>query len=52
MEPTKWSNTHKQFVDKLPINCLRVFDHFIGLVLKALKAKTVQRIEDPAEHLW
>ena len=34
---TKWSNTLKQFVDKLPTNCLSVFDHFVTLVLKGLK---------------
>ena len=34
--PTKWSNTLKQFVGKLPTNCLSVFDHFAGLVLKGL----------------
>ena len=27
---TKWSNTLKQFVVKLPTNCLSVFDHFVG----------------------
>ena len=32
--PTKWSNTLKQFVGKLPKNCLSVFDHFVGLALK------------------
>ena len=32
---TKWSNTLKQFVSKLPTNCLSLFDHFEGLVLKA-----------------
>ena len=31
---TKRSNTLKQFVTKLPTNCLSVFDHFVGLVLK------------------
>ena len=31
--PTKWSNTLKQ----QPTNCLNVFDHFVGLVLKGLK---------------
>ena len=31
---TKWSNTLKQFVDKLLTNCLSVFDHFVGLALK------------------
>ena len=33
---TKWSNTLKQFVGNLPTNCLRVFDHFVGLALKGL----------------
>ena len=35
--PTKWSNTLKQFVDKLPTKCLSVFDHFVKLPLKGLK---------------
>ena len=26
--PTKWSNTIKQFLSNLPANCLSVFDHF------------------------
>ena len=34
--PTKWSNTLKQFVGKLPANCLSVFDHFVILALKGL----------------
>ena len=29
--PTKWSNTFKQFVGNLPMNCLSVFDHFVEL---------------------
>ena len=33
---TKWSNTLKQFVDKLPTNCLSVFGHFVGLAPKGL----------------
>ena len=33
---TKWSNTLKQFVGKLPTNCLSVFDNFLGLALKKL----------------
>ena len=33
---TKWSSKLKQFVDKLPTNCLSVFDNFVGLVLKGL----------------
>ena len=35
--PTKWSNTLKQFVGNLPTNCLSVFDHFMNLALKGLK---------------
>ena len=35
--PTIWSNTLKQFVGKLPTNCLSVFDHFVGLELNGLK---------------
>ena len=34
--PTKWPNTLKQFVGKLPTNCLSVFDHFVKLALKGL----------------
>ena len=34
---TKWSNTLKQFIDKLATNCLSVFDHFVRLTLKGLK---------------
>ena len=34
--PTKGSNALKQFVGNLPTNCLRVFDHFVGLTLKGL----------------
>ena len=33
---TKWSNTLKQFVGKLSMNCLSVFDQFVGLALKEL----------------
>ena len=33
---TKWSNTLKQFVVKLPTNWLSVFDYFVGLALKGL----------------
>ena len=33
---TIWSNTLRQFVGNLPTNCLSVFDHFVGLVLKGL----------------
>ena len=37
--PTKWLNTLKQFVGKLPTNCL-VFDHFVEFPLKGLMEKT------------
>ena len=33
---SKWPNTLKQFVGKLPTNCLNVFGHFVGLALKGL----------------
>ena len=33
---TTWSNTFKQFVGKLPTNCLSVFDHFVELAHKGL----------------
>ena len=32
--PTKWSNTLKQFVGNFPTNYLSVFDHFVKLALK------------------
>ena len=34
--PTKLSNTLKQFVGNLATNCLSVFDHFVILALKRL----------------
>ena len=34
--PTKWSNTLKEFVGKLPTNCLSVLDHFAGLAFNGL----------------
>ena len=39
--PTKWSNTLKQF-GNLPTNCLSVFDHFVGLALKGFKSCLVK----------
>ena len=36
--PTKWSNTPKQFVSKLQTNCLSLFDHFVKLAVKRLKS--------------
>ena len=38
--PTKWSNTLKQFVGKWQTNCLNMFDHFVRLVLKGLTFRT------------
>ena len=35
--PTKWSNTLRQFVS----NCLSVFDHFVGLGLQVFKTYLV-----------
>ena len=37
--PTKCSNTLKQFVVYLPTDCLNVFDHFVGLAPIALEIK-------------
>ena len=34
--PIKWPNTFKQFVGKLPTNCLSVFGHFVNFALKRL----------------
>ena len=39
--PIKWSNTLKQFVAKLPTNCLSLFDHFVELTLKGLSYYTM-----------
>ena len=36
VNPTKWSNTLKQFVRNFPRSCLSVFDHFVILALKEL----------------
>ena len=37
--PTKWSDTLKQFISNLPTNCLSVSDHFVKLALKGLKKR-------------
>ena len=42
--PTKWSNTLKQFVGKLPTNRLSVFGHFVGLELKCLSKSISNKI--------
>ena len=39
--PTKWSNTLKQFVGRQNLtNCLSVFAHFVRLVLKGLNSNS------------
>ena len=40
--PTKWSNTLKQFVGKLPTDCLSVFDHFVELALNPFMHNVVK----------
>ena len=39
--PTKWSNTLKQFVRNLPTKCLSVFENFVILTLKGLSTKNI-----------
>ena len=39
--PTKWPNTLKQFVGKLPTNCLSVSDHLVKLALKGLTLESI-----------
>ena len=39
-------NTLKQFVVFLPTNCLSVFDHFVGLVLKGLILQNRAKFEN------
>ena len=43
--PTKWSNTLKQFVGNLPTNCLSVFDYFVVMALKELGLGIVSSLE-------
>ena len=38
--PTRWSNTLKQFVGNFPTNCLILFDHFVRLALRINTAKS------------
>ena len=45
--PIKWSNTLKQFVGKLPTNCLSVFEHFVGLTIKGLRNINFLQAADP-----
>ena len=48
--PTKCSNTLKQFVSKLPTNCLSVFDHFVKLVLKGLILRSIPYLPSIADE--
>ena len=41
--PIKWPNTLKQFVGKLPTNCLSVFGHFVNLALKGLMPRAKEK---------
>ena len=51
VNPTKWSNTLKQFVGCLMTNCLSVFDHFVRLVLKGL-ISSVKLLPTQATAEW
>ena len=42
--PTKWSNTLKQFIGNLSTNGLSVFDHFVGLAPKGLTQVKLQKL--------
>ena len=48
----KWSNTLKQFVPKLPTNCLSVFDHFVRLTLKGLIFAIFGGLEIPKTKIY
>ena len=48
--PTKRSNTLKKFVNNLQTNCLSVFDHFVGLGVKALMQQ-YNRTKDATESI-
>ena len=39
--PKKWPTPLKQFVGKLPTNCLSGFGHFVNLALKVLNGESV-----------
>ena len=48
--PIKQLNTLKQFVGNLPTNCLSVFDHFMGLMLKGLMHSTCSHSSKSTHH--
>ena len=45
--PTKCSNTIKQFAGNLPTNYLSVFGHFVGLALKGLMSTLAHSVKNP-----
>ena len=49
--PTKWSNTLKQFIGKLPTNFLSVFDHFVRIVLEELTYNCSKSTLDTVENV-
>ena len=48
--PIKWPNTLKQFVGKLPTNCLSVLGHFVNLALKGLKKVLLKVLQNLQEN--
>ena len=50
--PTKWSNTLKQFVGKLPTSCQSVFDHFVKLTLRGLTFPVFFSLVNPTLSLF
>ena len=48
---TKWSNTLKQFISKLPTNFLSVFEHFVGLAFKGLRNAFITKMKTAKIHL-
>ena len=40
--PTKYSNTLKQFVGNLQTICLSAFDHFVAFAVKGLRHKNIR----------
>ena len=46
--PTKWSNT---LIGQQPTNCLSVFDHFVGLVVKVLISSVVSLCSKPSDGI-
>ena len=52
VNPTKWSNTLKQFIGNLPTNCLSVFGHFVWLALKVLKVSFVKDFQKQSPDVF